>query len=41
MKSLLLIFAKNPDLGMVKTRLAKSIGEQTCAKMRVVCEEGI
>lgn len=28
MKSLLLIFAKNPDLGKVKTRLAKSIGEQ-------------
>ncbi len=28
MKSLLLIFAKNPDLGKVKTRLAESIGEQ-------------
>lgn len=28
MNSLLLIFAKNPDLGKVKTRLAKSIGEQ-------------
>ena len=28
MKSLLLIFAKNPDLGKVKTRLAKTIGDQ-------------
>ena len=33
MKSLLLIFAKNPDLGKVKTRLAKSIGEQKALKI--------
>jgi len=33
MKSLLIIFVKNPELGKVKSRLAKSIGEEKALKV--------
>ena len=39
MKNLLLIFAKNPDLGKVKTRLAESIGEQKALEIYQLCPD--